>query len=136
MRFSIRTVLGVSFSIAAFLFQAGGGTAGTLNDPGRASGGRSSQAVSQATPAGENGASSDVTTAPVAASPAATATQIAVTVDTLANRHAISPYVYGGSYPQSAAQITDTGTTVVRWGGNATTNYNWQTQTSNSANDY
>ncbi len=67
---------------------------------------------------------------------AAAATSIAVTVDTLTDRHAISPYVYGGSYPQDAAHITDSGMTVVRWGGNATTNYNWQTQTSNSANDY
>jgi hypothetical protein len=57
-------------------------------------------------------------------------------VNTLSDRHAISPYVYGGSYPNAAADITDSGMTVVRWGGNATTNYNWQTQTSNSANDW
>ncbi len=59
-----------------------------------------------------------------------------VSVDTLTNRHAISPYVYGGSYPQDAAHITDSGMTVVRWGGNATTNYNWQTHSSNSAADW
>jgi hypothetical protein len=135
MRFSIRTVLGVSFSIAALLFQAGGGTAGTVSDTGPAGAVRSHHSAFPVSPASESGTSSAPAAAP-AATPAAASTQIAVTVDTLINRHAISPYVYGGAYPQNAAQITDTGTTVVRWGGNATTNYNWQTQTSNSANDY
>jgi hypothetical protein len=31
---------------------------------------------------------------------------INVTVDALNNRHAISPYVYGGAYPEDAAAIT------------------------------
>jgi hypothetical protein len=115
MRFSIRTILGVCVSLAALVFQAGGGTL--------------------AVPAGRAVAATVSPTEAPAAAPAAT-TQIGVTVDTLVDRHAISPYVYGGSYPQTAAQITDSGMTVVRWGGNATTNYNWQTQTSNSANDW
>ena len=61
---------------------------------------------------------------------------INVTVDALSNRHPISSYVYGGAYPQDASTITDSGLTVVRWGGNATSRYNWKLFTYNSANDY
>jgi hypothetical protein len=71
-----------------------------------------------------------------AASNASPATNINVTVDALSNRHAISPYVYGGAYPQDAPTITDSGLTVVRWGGNSTSRYNWQLFTYNAANDY
>jgi len=61
---------------------------------------------------------------------------VTVTIDALSNRHAISPYVYGFAYPNSAADITDTGATEVRWGGDATSTYNWQLETNNSAADY
>jgi len=61
---------------------------------------------------------------------------IDVTVDALSNRHPISSYVYGGAYPQDAPTITDSGLTVVRWGGNATSRYNWKLFTYNAANDY
>ncbi len=63
-------------------------------------------------------------------------TNVNVTVDVLNNRHAISPYVYGGAYPQDAPTITDSGLTVVRWGGNSTSRYNWKLFTYNAANDY
>ncbi len=63
-------------------------------------------------------------------------TNINVTVDALSNRHTISTYVYGGAYPQDAPTITDSGLSVVRWGGNATSRYNWQLFTYNAANDY
>jgi hypothetical protein len=66
----------------------------------------------------------------------AISSSITVSVDVLANRHAISPYIYGGAYPQDAAHVTDSGTTLVRWGGNATSNYNWQLYTYNSGADY
>jgi Glycoside hydrolase family 44 len=61
---------------------------------------------------------------------------INVTVDALNNRHTISSYVYGGAYPQDTPTITDSGLTVVRWGGNATSRYNWKLFTYNAANDY
>lgn len=61
---------------------------------------------------------------------------INVTVDALDNRHTISPYVYGGAYPQDAPTITDSGLSVVRWGGNSTSRYNWQLFTYNAANDW
>src|SRR5579871_3140663 len=70
------------------------------------------------------------------ASPAPATTSINVSVDVLSNRHAISPYVYGGAYPQDAPTITDSGLTVVRWGGNSTSRYNWKLFTYNAANDY
>ena len=60
------------------------------------------------------------------ATPAVPVTGAQVTIDVLANRHAISPYVYGGAFPESATAIGDSGTTVVRWGGNAASTYNWQ----------
>jgi hypothetical protein len=72
----------------------------------------------------------------VSAVPAGAATQIAVTVNVLANRHPISTYVYGGSFPQDTATITDSGLTVVRWGGNAASTYNNQLGTYNADNDY
>ncbi|MGD0931362.1 MAG: glycoside hydrolase family 44 protein [Candidatus Korobacteraceae bacterium] len=61
---------------------------------------------------------------------------VAVSVDVLANRHVLSSYVYGGAYPQDAPTITDSGMTVVRWGGDATSRYNWQEGTYNAANDW
>jgi hypothetical protein len=63
-------------------------------------------------------------------------TNVSVTVDVLSNRHAISSYVYGGAYPQDSPTITDSGLSVVRWGGNSTSRYNWQLFTYNAANDY
>ena len=44
--------------------------------------------------------------------------------------------MYGGAYPQDASTITDSGMTVVRWGGNATSRYNWKNFTYNAANDW
>ena len=61
---------------------------------------------------------------------------VKISVDVLSNRHVLSSYVYGGAYPNNAATITDSGTTVVRWGGNATSRYNWQAGTYNAANDW
>ncbi len=61
---------------------------------------------------------------------------VSVTINALADRHTISPYIYGGSYPQDAAHVTDSGLSLVRWGGNATSTYNWQLGTYNADNDY
>ena len=74
--------------------------------------------------------------APADSDAAPPAVNINVTVDALSNRHAISPYVYGGAYPQDAPTITDSGLSVVRWGGNATSRYNWKLFTYNAANDW
>lgn len=61
---------------------------------------------------------------------------INVNVDVLSNRHPISSYVYGGAYPKDAPTITDSGLSVVRWGGNSTSRYNWKLFTYNAANDW
>jgi hypothetical protein len=63
-------------------------------------------------------------------------TNIAVTIDALTDRHLISQYVYGAAYPQDASTITDSGLSVVRWGGNATSTYNWKLFTDNADDDY
>ena len=70
------------------------------------------------------------------ATPAVPVTGAQVTIDVLANRHTISPFVYGGAFPESTSVISNSGTTVVRWGGNATSTYNWQLHTYNADNDY
>ncbi|MFZ0955869.1 MAG: glycoside hydrolase family 44 protein [Candidatus Sulfotelmatobacter sp.] len=70
------------------------------------------------------------------ATPASAGTPLTVTVNVLTNRHPISSYVYGGAFPQDAAHITDSGLSVVRWGGNAASTYNWQLGTNNADNDY
>jgi len=81
-----------------------------------------------------SGQSSDSNQA--SATPTGSFSGISVNIDVLANRHTISPYIYGGSYPQDAAHVTDSGMTEVRWGGDATSTYNWQLGTDNAAADY
>jgi len=58
-----------------------------------------------------------------------------LTVDVLADRHAISPLIYGMNFadPALAAELA---LPINRWGGNATTRYNWQLDTSNHASDW
>ena len=66
----------------------------------------------------------------------APAKTVNITIDALTNRHLIGPYVYGGAYPQDATTITDSGLSVVRWGGDATSRYNWLAGTDNAAADW
>ncbi|MGB7986020.1 MAG: glycoside hydrolase family 44 protein [Terracidiphilus sp.] len=68
-----------------------------------------------------------VTTAPTA---------VAVTIDVLSGRHTISPYIYGGANPEDAAAVGDSKLSMVRWGGNGASTYNWQLGTYNADNDY
>jgi hypothetical protein len=91
--------------------------------------------VSAVNSAGESANSSQASATPSSSSTSSSAS-VHVTVDVLTDRHPISPYVYGGAYPQTASTITDSGLSVVRWGGNATSTYNWQTQTDNADNDW
>ena len=72
-------------------------------------------------------------TAPVTVTPIGTA--ITVNIDVLANRHQISPFVYGNN-DQSISDISDVGYTFSRWGGNDSSNYNYLLQTRNSVADY
>ena len=72
----------------------------------------------------------------VSATPFAASTAVNVNVDVMTNRFPISPYVYGGAFPKNTTAITDTNTSVVRWGGNGASTYNWNLGTSNADNDY
>jgi hypothetical protein len=89
--------------------------------------------VSAVNSAGESADSTQVSATPSA--PIGT-TAVSVTVDALADRHTISPFVYGTNFPPTTAYITDSGTTLVRWGGNASTRYNWKNFDTNAANDF
>ena len=64
-----------------------------------------------------------------------TQSAVNVQIDAAANRHAIDARVYGVAYA-SAASLADLHVPIHRWGGNATTRYNWQTNASNRASDW
>ncbi len=55
-----------------------------------------------------------------------------ISVNAAANLRAIDPLIYGTAYA-SATQLADLNATNNRWGGNATTRYNWQSNASNRA---
>src|SRR6185436_10436679 len=57
--------------------------------------------------------------------PTPTPATLALNVDVNANRHSISPYIYGMNFAD-VALASELGLPVRRWGGNATTRYNWQ----------
>src|SRR5918997_7156935 len=59
----------------------------------------------------------------------------ALNVDATAAQHTISPYIYGMNFADEAL-ARDLRLGVNRWGGNATTRYNWQNDTSNRASDW
>ena len=58
-----------------------------------------------------------------------------LSVDATANRHSISPYIYGMNFADEGL-ASELQLPVRRWGGNATTRYNWQTDTNNHASDW
>jgi hypothetical protein len=60
---------------------------------------------------------------------------VTIQVDATANRHAISPLIYGTAFATSA-QLLDLNAPLNRSGGNTTTSYNWQQNASNHANDW
>ena len=57
-----------------------------------------------------------------------------LTIDAGSARHPISPYIYGINYNQN--QIPDINPSIIRWGGDATSQYNWQTGNSNAGSDW
>jgi len=67
--------------------------------------------------------------APAAASP------VTVNVDPSAGRHPISPLIYGVNFGDDA-QAARLRWPVRRWGGNSTTRYSWQDDTTNHASDW
>jgi hypothetical protein len=66
---------------------------------------------------------------------ASTVTAVTVEINTLTNRHQISPFVYGNN-DETVSEISDVGFTFSRWGGNDSSNYNYLLQSRNSAADW
>ena len=58
-----------------------------------------------------------------------------ITVDAGANRHLISPLIYGVAFA-SSEQLQALNATLNRSGGNGATRYNWKLNATNHANDY
>jgi hypothetical protein len=71
----------------------------------------------------------------IAGEPPDPGTGPALAVDVALDRHPISPFIYGMNFadPAFAAEIA---LPVNRFGGNATTRFNWQNDTSNRASDW
>jgi hypothetical protein len=67
--------------------------------------------------------------------PAPPGTGPSLAVDVSAHRRAISPYIYGMNFADEAL-AAELALPVRRFGGNATTRYNWQNDTSNRAADW
>jgi PKD repeat protein len=59
---------------------------------------------------------------------------IAIAVDASANRHAISPYIYGVSNGDAA--LADLNVPLNRYGGNNASRYNWQLNADNRGSDW
>src|SRR5215469_18681566 len=58
-----------------------------------------------------------------------------VNVDASANRHAINPNIYGVAYGDSH-DMTTLNAPLNRWGGNATSRYNWQIDAHSAGSDW
>ncbi len=59
----------------------------------------------------------------------------ALSVDAQADRHPISPYIYGMNFADEVL-AADLDLPVRRWGGNSTSRYNWQSNISNTGSDW
>ncbi len=70
-----------------------------------------------------------------AAAPASTCTPTSVSIDLAADRHPISPLVYGVNFPDTS-YLDTVHAPLGRWGGNSVTRYNYQIDVQNTAADY
>jgi len=66
---------------------------------------------------------------------AATQAPVKIAVDASANRHSISPMIYGVAWA-STADLAALNAPLNRMGGNATTSYNWKINAQNLGNDW
>lgn len=108
----------------------GAPSAANFTDTGLSDGTTYYYVVSAADSAGESVNSSQASSAPIVS------TAVQVTVDVLSDRRVISPYIYGVNFPSSTAYIQDTGATMIRWGGNGSSRYNWENFDTNAAADW
>jgi hypothetical protein len=58
-----------------------------------------------------------------------------VQIDVAANRHSIDAHIYGVAFADTAS-MADLHSPLNRWGGNATSSYNWQANAENRASDW
>jgi hypothetical protein len=72
---------------------------------------------------------------PIPPPPSGTNANVTIQLDALANRHAISPLIYGVAFA-SSSQLLDLNAPLHRSGGNGTTTYNWQNNAWNHAADW
>ena len=123
-------------SVALFTFVVSGTSgAGRAETPGAIATPQAEVAASRVATTGLPDTGPSATTAS-GVNAATASTAVTISIDALSNRHTISPYVYGFAYPNSPADIAGTGATEVRWGGDATSTYNWQLQTYNAGADW
>ncbi len=107
-------------------------TANSYTDGGLSNGTKYYYVVSAVGPAGESANSTEVSATPVGPSASVT-----IDVNVLRDRHPISPYIYGVNFPADiAGYVAGTGATLIRWGGNASTRYNWKNFNTNAAADW
>jgi hypothetical protein len=59
----------------------------------------------------------------------------ALSVDATADRHTISPYIYGMNFADESL-AADLRLPVRRWGGNSASRFNWQNDTTNTGSDW
>jgi Glycoside hydrolase family 44 len=117
--------------------QVGAPSVANYSDTGLADNTKYYYVVTAVNSNGESANSNEVSATPVTPLPGGgPPASVHVTVDVLANRHAISQYVYGVNFPSNTAYVTDSGATFVRWGGNASTRYNWLNFDTNAAADW
>jgi alpha-L-arabinofuranosidase len=62
-------------------------------------------------------------------------TAVEVQIDVAAGRHSIDARIYGVAFAD-VASLADLRVPIHRWGGNATSRYNWQANGSNRASDW
>jgi len=68
---------------------------------------------------------------------AGAAPTVALSVNVLSARHAISPFIYGVNFASDVAGLKNAYRVPVnRWGGNATSRYNYKTQFTNTGSDW
>ncbi len=87
------------------------------------------------TPTATSTNTSTPTNTPTATPTTPSGSGVSLSVNVAANRKPIDPNIYGLNFAKSAF-ASEISLPVLRWGGNLTTRYNWQTNNTNHAKDW